>query len=365
LTKVSLVPHFGIVMSRIRVMSEAFFIIVIGTFVISFVLTGLVRSFFYTRGIIDVPNARSSHSIPKPRGGGLAITVAGSAALVWLLYQGFVDHDLAWALLGGGIPVAWIGFCDDRRPVSVLTRLAVHVASASWVIWSLGGLPSLQIGRQIVDLGILGDCIGVLTVMWVLNLFNFMDGIDGIAASESVFVTTIGGLIGLLSGASTSVTLASFAIAAGSAGFLAWNWPPARIFMGDIGSGYLGLVIATLAVAAGRDNPQATFVWLILGALFFTDATCTLVQRLFRGEKVYEAHCSHGYQILTRKLGSHRSVTIGFVTVNVLVLGPLAVAATVLPEWSAALAVFSVVATGFCMYLWIYRKPETSLESER
>lgn len=314
----------------------------------SAVLTWWVRKAALKYGIIDQPNARSAHSRAVPRGGGLAIVVATSLLLAVAAALDVADSNFALALLGGGIPVAWIGFRDDRGSVPVRVRLAVHALSAVWAMYALGGLPPIQAVGRVVDLGIVGDVLGTLALIWTLNLFNFMDGIDGIAASEAVFVAAAGGALCFLHSPSTSVPLASMIVAAASAGFLVWNWPPAKIFMGDVGSGYLGFVIAVLAIASGRDNPVAPFLWLILGAVFFVDSLVTLLRRLVRGERLYEAHSSHIYQMLARRWASHRAVTVTVIAVNMLVLLPLAWIANTFISAAAliAVAVLVVLAVG-------------------
>jgi Fuc2NAc and GlcNAc transferase len=194
-----------------------------------------------------------------------------------------------------------------------------------WCLGWLGGLPALQLDERLVSLGWAGYLLGILAIVWVLNLFNFMDGIDGIAASDAIFVTGAGAALDITQ---TSATLAAATVCASCVGFLVWNWPPAKIFMGDVGSGYLGFSIAVLALAATRDNPVAIWVWLILGGTFFVDATVTLIRRALRGERIYEAHRSHAYQWLARRRGSHRAVTLSVLAVNVLWLLPAAWLAT-------------------------------------
>jgi Fuc2NAc and GlcNAc transferase len=187
-----------------------------------------------------------------------------------------------------------------------------------------------------------------------MNLFNFMDGIDGIAATEATFVSWGGALLASMAAVSSEVRWAAVLLGAACLGFLRWNWPPARIFMGDVGSGYLGYVIAVLAVAATRENPAALWIWLILGGVFFVDATVTLLRRLLRGDRIYEAHRSHAYQWLARRWESHAKVTWAVLTVNVLWLLPCAVFATRRPGIAAATAIlalaplvlFAVVASG-------------------
>jgi Fuc2NAc and GlcNAc transferase len=125
-------------------------------------------------------------------------------------------------------------------------------------------------------------------------------------------------------------------------GFLLWNWPPAKIFMGDVGSGYMGYVIVVLALAAARENPAALLVWLILGGVFFCDATVTLVRRLIRGERVYQAHRNHAYQRLARRWGSHRAVTVAVIIVNLAWLFPCAWLASVYPGRAAWIVIIAL-----------------------
>ena len=298
----------------------------------SYCITGLVRPLALRHGVLDLPNERSSHRTPTPRGGGVAIVIANSMALGVLVWFRAVSSDLLVALVGGGLAVALVGFMDDRRKLSAGVRLAVHVVAAVWALLWLGGFPPLRLGGHIVALGWPGQVLGVLGIVWVLNLFNFMDGIDAIAAGETTFVAWCGGLLA----AGASAGAAAFVLGAACLGFLRWNWPPARIFMGDVGSGYLGYVIAVLALAATRENPVALWAWLILGGVFFVDATVTLLRRLLRGERVYEAHRSHAYQWLARRWGSHAKVTCAVMIVNVLWLLPCAVFATRRPSLAAA-----------------------------
>jgi len=306
-------------------------------------VTGVIRTIAAGRGVFDVPNPRSSHGVPTPRGGGAAIVLVTTAGLLLLLaLRGTVRLDLACALAGGGLAVALVGLADDRRSLSAGTRLTVHFVAAVWALAWLGGLPPLQVGAHLISLGWAGYVLGALGIVWALNLFNFMDGIDGIAASEAIFIALAGALLTLLmDGGSTGVGFASLLFAAACGGFLLWNWPPARIFLGDVGSGYLGYVIAVLALAATRENPVALWAWLILGGAFFVDATTTLVRRTLRNERVHEAHRSHAYQWLARRWGSHGKVTCAVLIVNVLWLLPCAVFATRRPELAAATVIFA------------------------
>lgn len=300
-----------------------------GVFFLSLLITWMVRALAASLGTIDQPNERSSHSKPTPRGGGLAIVLASTVGTVMLLRWGLLDRPLALVLLGGGLPIALIGFMDDRGSLPVAVRFFAHLAVAVWSMYLLGGLPALEIGSRVVDLGIWGDVLGVLAIIWTLNLFNFMDGIDGLAASEAIFVCWGGAVVTLALGTGPAIPSVAVLIGAACGGFLPWNWPPARIFMGDVGSGFLGFAIAVLALAAARESPLALVVWLILGGVFFADATITLLRRISRGESAYQAHRTHAYQRLARRWGSHKSVTLSVVAANIMLLLPSAFLAVV------------------------------------
>ena len=274
------------------------------------------------KGIIDRPNERSSHVLPTPRGGGLAIVGTSVALQAILLWLQIINPRLAIALMVGGSSVAYIGFVDDRGSVSAGVRSCVHFAAALIAVVILGGLPALQVGKELLDLGVVGSLIAIVAVVWVLNLFNFMDGIDGIAGSEAVFVTGAGALLGLVAGIVPGISVAALVTCGASFGFLVWNWPPAKVFMGDVGSGYLGYVIAVLALASAVHNPVMLFAWLILGGAFFCDATATLLRRFFSGKRLSEAHRSHVYQKMARGWGSHKRVTLLVWSINILWLLP-------------------------------------------
>jgi len=297
-------------------------------------LTRTVRSLSWAHGLLDVPNERSSHTATTPRGGGVSIVIAATLALLLLRWIDAIGTELMLALIGGGGIVAAVGFLDDHHRVRAGIRLMVHIVAALWALVCLGGLPPLQIGHRLVDLGWAGQGLALVAIVWILNLFNFMDGIDGLAASEAVFIACGGALLGLVS-ASTSasgVPAAALAVGAACLGFLLWNWPPATIFMGDVGSGYLGLAIAVIALAATRDNPAALWIWLILGGVFFVDATVTVVRRAIRRERLHQAHRGHAYQRLAQRWGSHQLVTIAAIALNIGWLLPCALLAALYPQ---------------------------------
>ena len=314
----------------------------VAVFAASVLLTHVTRRRALAHGQIDVPNHRSSHSVPTPRGGGLAIVVAATAGILLTGLAGPVSGRLLLAMLGG-LPIALIGFIDDRRSVSAAVRLAVHFCTAGFALALLGGAPPLQVGGVVMQWGAVGAVLSALTIVWTINLFNFMDGIDGLAASEAIFVLGAAAVLAVLSGHPSGLLAPQLLLAAACLGFLVWNWPPARIFMGDVGSGYLGYALAVLAIASGRENPVAPLAWLTLGGVFFVDATLTLVRRAGRGERLGEAHRSHAYQWLARRWRSHRRATLAVAALNVGWLLPCAWLETVMPRYAASIACAAMV----------------------
>jgi len=295
-------------------------------------LTAILRRRALARGQLDVPNSRSSHSQPTPRGGGAAIVAATLAGLTYLAMRGHVDRDLFFAIAGGGAAIAVAGALDDRRGLSAFVRMMVHIGAGLWTLYWMDGLPPLRLGNHLIEFGWFGYLLGTVGVVWTVNLFNFMDGIDGIAAGEAVFVMLAG--LGLAALTQPSIAVMSIAalVAAASVGFLRWNWPPASIFMGDVGSGFLGFMVVALALGAARENAVAYLVWLTLGGVFFVDATITLFRRLARGESLQVAHRSHAYQHLALRWQSHQKVTVCVALVNVLWLLPWAWLVSLHPE---------------------------------
>lgn len=295
---------------------------------VSLLMTGALRRYALARSLIDIPNARSSHSVPTPRGGGVAIVVSFLLALPLMAGMGLVAWPLAWALLGAGVGIAVLGFLDDHSHIAARWRLLGHFAAAIWALFWLGGLPPLIFFGFSLDLAWFGHVLAALYLVWLLNLYNFMDGIDGIASVEAICVCLGGALLyallGFAGSAQLTVWVMPMQLAAAVAGFLFWNFPPARIFMGDAGSGFLGITLGVLSLQAAWVAPQLLWSWLILLGVFIVDATFTLLRRLLRGDKVYEAHRSHAYQYASRRFGRHLPVTLVVGGTNILWLLPIA-----------------------------------------
>lgn len=303
-------------------MSLLWMIAVVG--LASWLGTWLLRTYALRRSILDIPNQRSSHSTPTPRGGGMAIALSFLLVLPLLVLCGWLEQRLAMVLLVGGGAVALVGFLDDHRHVPARWRLLAHLLSAAWALYWLGGLPELQLGDSAYNIGWLGVPIGILYLVWLLNLYNFMDGIDGIAAVEAIIVCLGAAAIAVLVD-NWQLALLPVLLATAIAGFLYWNFPPAKIFMGDVGSGFLGFILGVLSLSMAWAHPKLLFSWLILLGVFMVDASWTLLRRLLRGEKIYEAHRSHAYQHASRIAGRHLPVTLTVALINLFWLLPLAI----------------------------------------
>ncbi|NWF13732.1 glycosyltransferase family 4 protein [Pseudomonas reactans] len=289
----------------------------------SLLLTWVLRRYALSRSLMDIPNGRSSHSVPTPRGGGVAIVLTYLVTLVLVAFAGWVSWSIALPLLGAGALIAVVGFLDDHGHIAARWRLLSHFGAAIWALFWMGGLPTISLVGVELDLGWLGHILAALYLVWMLNLYNFMDGIDGIASIEAVCACAGACLVYWLTG-HEDLMLAPMLLAVAVLGFLYWNFPPASIFMGDAGSGFLGVVIGILSLQAAWAAPEMLWVWLILLGVFVVDATFTLGRRLLRGDKVYEAHRSHAYQYASRLAGRHLPVTLTVMAINLLWLLPIA-----------------------------------------
>ncbi|MGY6274889.1 MraY family glycosyltransferase [Methylomonas sp. MgM2] len=305
---------------------------------VSFVLTAWIRSYALSNNVMDVPNLRSSHTLPTPRGGGGAIVLAFIAAVIFLFFAA-PNHADSLVALSSSILVAGIGFCDDHGHVSARWRILIHVIAALSALSLLGGFPKLLVPMpfdwfvktRMADFGWFGYLLGTVLLVWFLNLFNFMDGTDGIAASESVFVS--GALAGYLYYIDRFSFTVAISLTASSIGFLLWNWPKAKIFMGDVGSGFLGLLLGILLLMATQQAAVLFYCGLILFGIFMVDATYTLIFRFLSRQKWYEAHCSHAYQRAAKRYG-HLKVLLACWSINLFWLLPISCFVFLYPRYA-------------------------------
>ena len=294
------------------------------TVILSLALTGIIRSYALQRNLVDIPNQRSSHTRVTPHGGGLAIVLMFQLALGVLTYGGYIPASSLWLYLLAGSLIAAIGLLDDIYHIPARWRLLFHFSISSFSIYWLGGIPPLLIAGHLLDPGWVGQVAAVIFLVWLLNLYNFMDGIDGIAGIEALTVCIGGVMIYWWFGYLSSQWIAPLMLIAATLGFLFWNFPSARIFMGDAGSAYIGLIIGLFTVQAAWVAPELAWSWIVLLGAFIVDSSVTLIRRVMRGDKFYEAHRSHAYQYASRKYGSHIRVSLAFGGINLLWLLPLA-----------------------------------------
>ena len=299
-------------------------VLTLACLVLSWLLTALARRYSLATQLIDYPNERSSHAVPTPRGGGVAIVASFLVLVLWLGLAGGIEPRLCIAIIGSGLLIATLGFIDDRSSLPARWRFLGHLAAAVWVLAWMGPIPPVPILGITINLGFAAMLLAALHLVWSINLFNFMDGIDGIASLEAIGVALGGALVWCLVQPAGDWPLAVL-FAACVAGFLVWNFPPARIFMGDAGSGFLGLIVALLALWSSRTAPHLFWSWFILGGCFMVDATTTLLRRVRRGERFNVAHRSHAYQYASRQHRSHKVVTLAVLAINTVWLTPLAV----------------------------------------
>ncbi len=291
-------------------------------FILSLLFTGYMRHYALKKNIIDNPNERSSHSVPTPRGGGVAVVLSYLLGVIFLLYIEQLDITVGLILIGAGFVVALLGFLDDHGHINSMLRLAIHFLVAIGVVVSLGGFSEVVVFNGF-KLGFFANIIAVLFLVWLLNLYNFMDGINGIASIEAITTTLSMVVLYILVGDMLNHQILILLVAC-VFGFLLWNFPKAKIFMGDACSGFLGLIIGILALIALKADIALFCAWLICLGVFIVDATFTLIRRVVSGHKMYDAHRSHAYQILARKYNSHTPVTLGVVLINILWLLPIA-----------------------------------------
>lgn len=294
--------------------------------VFSFIFTFLFRRYAIKNNVLDIPNNRSSHSQPTPRGGGMAIVICFLGFLIFWYFKGNIQLKLFLSISIAGAIIAFVGFLDDHKGLSAKVRIIFHFLAAILIVFSIGENSNIKIFSHEFDMGWISKAIAVFFLVWALNMFNFMDGIDGLAASEAVFSSFIMGVILAIFYRNEEIAFISLAISACSLGFLLWNFPPAKIFMGDAGSGFLGIMLGTLILLSLKIDQLLFWSWAVVSGVFVVDSTVTLLRRALNGAKIYEAHRSHAYQYTAQKYNSHMIVTSSVVIINLFWLTPISYA---------------------------------------
>ena len=296
----------------------------IGLFLLSWLFVGVFRKWSLGRAILDVPNERSSHDAPTPVGGGVVIVVLSLVSL--LIWEFVTGGGINFAgLYVGGLLIACISWLDDLKHIPAPVRFAVHVIGALLVVFDAGTFVGIELLSGVeVNFGFLSGVITVFWIVWMTNAYNFMDGIDGIAGTQAAIAAGFWALCGVYFGAA-GVTFLSVVLLATSLGFLVHNWPRAKVFMGDVGSAFLGFTFATIPLYAISISESRNFVKYLpllgIAALwfFFGDTILTFLRRLVSGEKLWSAHRRHLYQELIKSGSTHLKVTTLYMALITLV----------------------------------------------
>ena len=277
----------------------------------SFLLTYLIRRYALRNKIVSIPNERSLHDIPTPVGGGLAIVFTWYIGITILFFNGIIERGLYFALLSGVI-LAIISFIDDLIGLKPIVRLCFHFVTAIIAFVFLAGLRQLIIPGIEFNYNFLIYPLAILGIVWFINLFNFMDGVDGFAGLEAVTICLV---IYILSG-----NIINLLLIACISGFLFWNLPKAKIFMGDVGSTQLGFILIVLGIYFHNSFQFSILNWIMLSSPFWFDATLTLYRRWRNGEKLSKAHRKHAYQRIVQFGFSHMKVNLWLLIINVFVV---------------------------------------------
>jgi len=301
--------------------------------IISVVITYYIRYFSIKNNLYDIPNERSSHNTPIPKGGGISIVLLLIITTGTLFYFQMISHEIMFSIIIGSLIISIIGLIDDYKNLPVLIRLFGYTFGAVAALYFIGGVNSLFESDHnffkccdinISRFGNIGPFFAVLFILWLTNLYNFMDGADGFAAIQTICVSLFCSALFYFSD-NYALLVIMLCLASATIGFLYWNLAPAKIFMGDVGSCSIGFFFGLLSLYTAKEEIVPISIWLILLAPFIGDATFTLIKRIIKNEKWYEAHNSHAFQKLFQLGLSHNQLTLGLLLTNLLLMWPLAI----------------------------------------
>ncbi|WP_151945326.1 MraY family glycosyltransferase [Aliarcobacter butzleri] len=276
---------------------------------ISFLLTYFIKNFMIKKSFVASVNERSSHTVPTPHGGGIAIAITWFIGLFYLYFIGQIENNLFYALLFGAV-ISIVSFFDDIYELSPKLRLIIQAIVAIGGLYFLGGFETLTFEIFDIQNPIFTNIFAFFMIIWFINLYNFLDGINGYAGSEALFLAVAGFI---LFGGNHFLVLAVAVL-----GFLYWNWNKAKIFMGDVGSTLLGYNVAIFTIYYANQEPTNFWIWIILFSVYWFDATLTLIRRKLNKERLSLAHKKHAYQRLTQAGWSHYKVTNYSIGLNIL-----------------------------------------------
>ena len=279
-------------------------------FLLSFSLTYLIKNYAIKKSLVAEVNERSSHTVATPHGGGIAVALTWFIGLIYLYFTNQIEPSLFYALLCGAV-IAVVGLVDDIVELKPKTRMIIFTLVSFVGLYIIGGFNTLTFGIFDISNPIITSIFAMLLILWYINLTNFIDGIDSYLAMKFIFLSLAGFI--LFGGAHFVVLGVSIL------GFLYWNWHKAKIFMGDVGSTLLGYTIAIITIHYANQEPSNFWVWITLYALFWFDATLTLVRRKLNDEMLSQAHKKHAYQRLTQSGWSHSRVTLYAFALNIII----------------------------------------------
>ena len=277
--------------------------------ILSFLITLIIKNYAIKKSLLAEVNERSSHTVPTPHGGGIAIVITWFIGLFYLYFIGQIEENLFCALLFGAV-ISIVSFFDDIYELSPKLRLIIQAIVAIGGLYFLGGFETLAFGIFDIQNPIFTNIFAFFMIIWFVNLYNFLDGINGYAGSEAVFLSLAGFI---LFGGNHFLVLAVAVL-----GFLYWNWNKAKIFMGDVGSTLLGYNVAIFTIYYANQEPTNFWIWIILFGVYWFDATLTLIRRKLNKERLSQAHKKHAYQRLTQAGWSHYKVTNYSIMLNIL-----------------------------------------------
>jgi UDP-N-acetylmuramyl pentapeptide phosphotransferase/UDP-N-acetylglucosamine-1-phosphate transferase len=278
---------------------------------LSFVLTFYIRQYAVRKKMMVIPNNRSLHDIPTPKGGGLAIVLSWYIGITVLFFLGVVEKTLFYALLCG-VLLAAVSLIDDIKGLRPAIRLIIHFMTALAAFYFLNGLRPLVLPEIHFNYNYIVYPLTIIGMVWFINLFNFMDGVDGFASVEAMAISSV---LFIMSWNLVNILLISSVL-----GFLYWNWPKARIFMGDVGSTQLGFILVVIGIYYHNTFEFSILNWIMLSSPFWFDATLTLLRRWRNHEKLSEAHRKHVYQRLVQSGYSHEQVNIFLLCLNLAII---------------------------------------------
>ena len=311
-------------------------------FIFSLIFTRYLIFFAKSKNIVDIPNDRSSHAVCTPRGGGLSISLSIIMCLLFIILSSdkVPAYLLSFTICTTLILI--IGVIDDLKGLSIITRAFLYLIISFVFILSTTGIGSFSHHNFVIFI------LVTIVLTWIINLYNFMDGADAISGIQAVICALPAGIIFSLSD-EHDIALLCYTLVASSIGFLVWNWPPAKIFMGDVGSCVIGFVFGCLMIITYLQNHFSILIWLILLSFFIVDSTLTLITRIINREKWYQAHRTHSYQRVLQMGHSHKKLATVFIFFAILIQWPATYIAYKIPEMQIFITTVIYI---FLSYVW-------------